>query len=307
MTHDDFPDADIESGDDLELASAYLDGACTAAEIARVEADPGLLDRMAALRAVRDLLAAPVSVTDDHREANLTAALAAFDAERGSTIGRPVDLAAERSRRRPWFGTRYAVGVAAAAAVIAAIGVTGSFDSAGDDGGGDLSAADEPTATALLESAVAADSLAAEADDGRLLTPADGADTTSTAVPAAGQDQSDGGELGPEFDAAGSGGLTPPDLGEFASLDELGAAARSLGDAADEAFAAPSVGAESLDQTLSTCGTDLAEPAVRVATATLAGQPVVLVTFEDDGVLRLLVLRASDCSRFATVPLDSGG
>ena len=77
---------------DDELASAYVDGAATDEERARVEGDPALVARVAELRAARDALtAAPVEPIDQPRREH--AIRAAVDA---MTLD---DLSAARGRR----------------------------------------------------------------------------------------------------------------------------------------------------------------------------------------------------------------
>jgi hypothetical protein len=63
-----------------ELASAHLDGLTTAAEAARIDADPDLTARVEAMRAVRaQLRDLRPPVDEGRREAAIAAALAAFD------------------------------------------------------------------------------------------------------------------------------------------------------------------------------------------------------------------------------------
>lgn len=64
---------------DDEIVSAHLDGAATAEEAARVDADPALRARAAELARVAAAVAAPVEVPATVREAALAAALDAFD------------------------------------------------------------------------------------------------------------------------------------------------------------------------------------------------------------------------------------
>lgn len=104
---------------DDELASAYLDDAVTAAERARIESDPGLLERVVELRRARDALAsAPVAPDATARDAAIRAALDVA----------VVDLDAARARRR-----MRVLSIAAAALLI--VGVAGFLLRARDGGG----------------------------------------------------------------------------------------------------------------------------------------------------------------------------
>ena len=74
-----FSDTDGE----LELLHAYVDGACTAAEAARVDGDPTLRAAADAIRADRDRVRRGLVVPappDAQRDAHIAAALAVFDA-----------------------------------------------------------------------------------------------------------------------------------------------------------------------------------------------------------------------------------
>ena len=63
-----------------DLASAYLDGEATAAEVARVETDGELAARLDAFVAVREAMSADLPVVDDAtREASLSRVFAALD------------------------------------------------------------------------------------------------------------------------------------------------------------------------------------------------------------------------------------
>ena len=99
-----------------ELASAYLDGEATAQEAALVESDPGLQARVEELRAVRDLVAAPVD--------------APFDEVRNQMIAQALGhrspvVSLERVRRRLRAVPPQARVTLAAAAVVAAIALVG--------------------------------------------------------------------------------------------------------------------------------------------------------------------------------------
>lgn len=111
---------------DDELVSAVLDGEATPDERALVEADPAARRRLAELRRVRDLVAAPVPVAGSVREAAIAAALAQFDGAAGPTGGAdphpaaptdrfvvPDQLATRRARRQGGNGARILAAVAA--------------------------------------------------------------------------------------------------------------------------------------------------------------------------------------------------
>ena len=106
-----------------ELASAYLDGEATAAERARVEADPELVRRVTELGVVRAALGAPgPSAGPETRDRAITAALAAASPPAATVT--PIDR--HRSSRRALV----VLGAAAAAvAVIAAVAVVASRSS----------------------------------------------------------------------------------------------------------------------------------------------------------------------------------
>jgi hypothetical protein len=122
---------------DDELVSAVLDGEASADERARVEADPASRQRLAELRAVRDLVAAPVPVPADAREAAIAAALGLFDAAATGPVGPagtpgpsfappapPTDqLAARRASRRGSGGGRFLAVAAAIVVVVIGAGV----------------------------------------------------------------------------------------------------------------------------------------------------------------------------------------
>jgi len=109
-----------------DLASAYLDGEATPEEAALVESDPGLQSLVEELRAVRDLVAAPVEVPSDE--------------VRDQMIARALDhrapvVSMETARRRLRAIPPQARVILAAAAVIAAIAVVGVtiFERQGDE------------------------------------------------------------------------------------------------------------------------------------------------------------------------------
>ena len=123
---------------DDELLSAHLDGATSADEATRIAADPAALERLAELRAARDLTATAVPpLPADDVDRLLATALDA-----SPTAPEVTDLAATRAGR----GNRWRTVAAAAAAVVLlaiAVPVIGGL---GDDG-------DDDTASVSIETA----------------------------------------------------------------------------------------------------------------------------------------------------------
>ncbi|MDE0603482.1 MAG: hypothetical protein OXI18_03670 [bacterium] len=99
-----------------ELASAYLDGEATAGEAALVESDPHLQELVEELRAVRELIAAPVEVPSDDVQDQMIA--------RALDHRAPV-VSMETARRRLRAIPPQARVILAAAAVVAAIALVG--------------------------------------------------------------------------------------------------------------------------------------------------------------------------------------
>ena len=122
-----------------ELASAYLDGEATAEETALVDSDPGLQARVEELRAVRDLVAAPVEVpSDEVRDQMIAQAL-----DRRAPV-----ISLETARRRLRAIPPQARVILAAAAVVAAIALVGVtiFERQGDEFADDDGMASAPVA-----------------------------------------------------------------------------------------------------------------------------------------------------------------
>ena len=120
-----------------ELASAYLDGEATPEEAALVESDPRMQALVEELRAVRDLVAAPVEGPSDE--------------VRDQMIARALDhrapvVSMETARRRLRAIPPQARVILAAAAVVAAIAVVGVtiFEQQGDEFAGDDDSASAP-------------------------------------------------------------------------------------------------------------------------------------------------------------------
>ena len=62
-----------------DLVSAYLDGQAAPDEVTIVESSPELMERVAALRSVSNLLGAPLASPPEQKEAHISAALDTFD------------------------------------------------------------------------------------------------------------------------------------------------------------------------------------------------------------------------------------
>jgi len=131
--------------DDLELASAYLDGEIDVDERARVESSPSLLHLVAELAAVRATLAASVpAATADARDAAIVAALAAADPAPVADDDAPGGNLRVMPRRYRWVAM---AGSAAAAMVLAVVAVA-ALQGGGNDSDVDL--ADAPVETATM-------------------------------------------------------------------------------------------------------------------------------------------------------------
>ena len=109
-----------------ELASAYLDGEATAEEAALVESDPRLQELVEELRAVRNLVGAPVEVPSDEVRDQMIAR--ALD-HRAPVVS--MEAARRRLRAIP-PQARVILAAAAVVAAIAAVGVT-VFERQGDE------------------------------------------------------------------------------------------------------------------------------------------------------------------------------
>ena len=170
-----------------ELASAYLDGEATAEEAALVESDPRLQDLVEELRAVRNLVAAPVNPpTDEVRDQMIAQAL----------DHRAPEVSLEKARRRLRTIPPQARVILTAAAVVAAIAVVGVtvLEQIGDDDAGERIAYDSAPAMAdapadaeeMPMPAPAADPESAEAAEESLASPDsdDAADAFSAEAPA---------------------------------------------------------------------------------------------------------------------------
>jgi hypothetical protein len=138
-----------------ELVSAYVDGEATAAERARVESDPALLERAATFRGLREAIAAdPPAVSDEQRRLLIARALA----ETPAPLAPVRSLAARRfSRVAP---------IAAAAACIAAFFAFATWLVSGQDTGDGDSASSAGAATTAVRDALSQAEMAPSAAGG---------------------------------------------------------------------------------------------------------------------------------------------
>jgi hypothetical protein len=265
MTVPEDPVGDLPPVDELdELASARLDGIDPADAVdPAVEAE--VTRRQARFERVRAVLAEPVAVDPDARDAAIAAALDAATSSAGTD-----DLTARRSAR----GARRAAGLkvlGAAAAVVAAIALGAAVLSQGDDDDVDASG-DAPT-----------DAEASLGGDG------------STDAPLTESDLDDG-----EGGAAQARALLG-DLGEFTDVEALlDAVDASTSEGVDVAGGTQSTAASN-DFDLG-CTDDLpgaAAPAALVATATVDGVPVAVLAAADGG---LVVVDLASCTVVDTPP-----
>ncbi len=263
-----------------ELASAHLDGETTPAEAARVAADPEVAARVAAFEEVRNAMRAEVAADPHRRDAAIAAALAALDEgseQPGGPGGGVTPISAARRGRLRWAR---AVGVAAAAVLVAAV-VPMLLD--GDEGGEDMASRE---AAPSLEDDSAGDRPAEE------------------------------GQAGSAFDAgpgaAGGGGSTElsaaaiRDLGAHGDLATLTDAVRATLDPAagpEADLPAPLSGEAAPSERTVDCLRRTAEAVLATGsatvtlegTATLDGLPVVVVVgTAADGTRVLVVARPDD-------------
>ncbi len=134
-----------------ELVSAYLDGEATPEEAALVEADASLLRQVRQFESLRLTSLPPVTPARDVKERHLAAALAEFDSLA------PVQQISGRSR--PDHRVRWLSSVAAAALILAGVGV--AFQQRGSDSGSDD---DFASAEAEAEAETEADADSEEAE-----------------------------------------------------------------------------------------------------------------------------------------------
>jgi hypothetical protein len=244
-----------------ELASAHLDGTTSPEDAARLAADPVLRARVERLREIQAAIRAEPPVDEARRESAIAAALAAFAEEAAEvTPAARATVTPLAPRRAPSPRANQLLRIAAVVILVALL--VPLVLSLGD-GGGDDEASFDRTGAAIEG-----------ANDG-------GEDTSAQA----------GGEVAPESDGATLDGADVPDLGSFDDLDALARATSRL--------------AEERQQTLSTvpaadsstrafqCRPDVG--GVR-ATATVAGEPVVVVIGRTGDRTVVTVLAADDCT-----------
>ncbi len=265
---------DPDSRDDL--VSAYLDGEATPDERAFVEADPDLIERATLLRAVSDLVAAPVDIDRVLRNAHIEAAVAA------STTAQ--NVIAIETRRARWRDARVLSAAAVVLAALVAVPIAlGSRDRSDD------------TATAINSIDRLADDSTARLETG------DGADGSAGAARADDADMAE----------AAVAPAAPLTLGPVTDLDTLEARVRAL-----ESQLAPSAPAAAADTASGATFTaeglvELACAAATgevdglgiaaVGTATLDGRDVAFAVTRD--FTRLIVVDAATCELLQDVPL----
>lgn len=258
-----------------ELASAYLDGEATPAEVAQVEADPDLLARVEALRLSSRAVATPVAPPPiDFRDQAIARAVDAL--EPTEPAPGTVDLSAERARRDRSRRGLWVASVAAAllAALVAAPLLARSFG-----GDGDTETAESGRAEEAVESA-----------EGPPTTP-------DESVTDAGEGDSTEGES-PEA----AGGVGPADgfIGEFSNEN-------SLIDAVRDASAAvgPSEDTGMQTNVLGPCPPSLGptEVVVGVYGAILDGDAVTAAVIDDGSASRRVVVTTPDCALVAETDL----
>ncbi len=299
-------DPDAVAGADDELVSAVLDGEADADEIARVEGDLVLAERRRELAAVAAAVAEPVvppAALDDLLGIALAAAdegsvTSAHGSRTPSVPGTPsipgtpgvADLGAARRRRER---TRRVLAVAAVVAAIAlAVPVLGSLGRSSNDAetagrfssvGQSINSGDASSAESDAESdAGAAGGSDGVAADAQAPTSA-AADAPATSLPPTAS------ATGPALGA----------LGEFADTATLVAAVRDLSVARAASGTTGDAAAFEAEPACAALLRGLAPPSVAVltGTATLAGEPVVvLVAAPDDPALgQRVVVATADC------------
>jgi hypothetical protein len=271
-----------------ELVSAYLDGEADAAERARVEADPDLQARVEVLARVRAAVQSPVPVDPARREAALTAALDAATRPGGVLAGgteRTVVALAPRRWSVPSPRWRYLAVAAAVAVAALAVPLLSQLGDSDDEA--------DRASVALDDQAETFGSAGGEALD---------ATEREEAAPTA-DDAAGGAASSPAF-AAG-------ELGAFDDLDGLAGAARKRVDASTAPTTTTgATGAEGVTSTTlaGPCAGQLDLPAdtevLLDATATLGGEPVVVVVHRAPGAdPQLVVARLDGCLRVVDQPL----
>lgn len=234
---------------DDELLSSHLDGDLTADERARLDerldAEPALRDRLAALDTARDLTRTPVTALSPVDADRIIAA--ALDAS--GTTANVTDLRAASTRRSPWYPRLAAVAAVAVALALTVPALraidgdaddmdtatsdvdTAAFDDVGEDAGTDDS---DSAADMSAEMAPFADETPGDDAGAEGATPDD-----TSPVEAVGGDEPDSTETtspGPEqlvlFARSAAFDPIDDDLGGFASASAL---SNAIGDALDAA------------------------------------------------------------------------
>lgn len=258
-----------------DLASAHVDGRTTAAEAARIDADPDLAARVDRFRAARDALqrTADEPIDAERREQAIAAALAAFDDGQADPAGAPAAVAGVSvlATRRHVRRRLRLVGIAAAVALFAlALPLLGRLDPGSDD-----RASFEETAGPLDQHAATE-----SADGGAVAGSTSGEDSVASTMRT---------EL-----------AALPHLGAHDDIDALTDTVR-----ARLASAEPKATAPAADREATCDASGDSEGTVRdVAYATLRGQEVLAVVVErTTGGLVLVVRDASTCALVETAPL----
>jgi hypothetical protein len=284
--------------DDLtpdELASAHVDGLATPEQVARIEADPDLVARVARLQAARDAVRLPDGPPDpDRREVAIAAALAEATTA-AADPGPVVDLSTRRRAATRWLGWA----AAAAAAVALAVALPRVLDRS--EGSQDTTVAAAPKSS----SESAADDQRQTAD-----SPLSADASTSMQAPTAAVG---GAEAGPSATAPDVLARPPVDLGSADDLEDLVEPARQAladGTTPDAQTPPPSPEDATCLADQAATATAPAEPGgvaptlVLSATAAIDGARVlVLVVEQPDGTRELLAIRAAGCELLGTVGL----
>lgn len=221
--------------DRTSLASAYLDGELDAADVARVEGDDELLAQVEELRGARDAMRSVGGAPISTREAQLAAALEAWqrlpeaervgarrdatpsDVEPAAAAGASAVTAMRRTRRGR-SGSAWVLAAAAGLVVVLAGGLTLRSLTDGDSDDAETVAEDAAEAPAEVDaeqSLVAAD-IADDGDDASDVLAAESATTGSVLEPAA-----DIADTDTDVDAPGPGPPPEDDLEELTSPDDL--------------------------------------------------------------------------------------
>jgi hypothetical protein len=260
-----------------DLVTAYLDGEATPDERALVEADPDLIERATLLRAVSDLVAAPVDIDRVLRNAHIDAAVAA------STTAQ--NVIAIDTRRARWRDARVLSAAAVVLAALVAVPIAlGSRDRSDD------------TATAISSINRLAD------DSTARLESSDVSDGSAGAAGAAQADDSDMAE-------AAVAPAEPLALGPVTDVEDLETRVRALesrlapaAPAADDAYST-TLTAESLADLACAAATGDADGLgiATIGTARLDGGDVAFAVTLD--FTRLIVVDAATCELLHDVAL----